>query len=70
MYPEDYELAFIIWADWLMSADWNLPYKKWKKGIDEWLKQLKPVAKKLKIKNFNSLMAASLTERIIVLVRF
>jgi len=35
MYPEGYEFGFIIWADWLMSADWNLPYKKWKTGIDE-----------------------------------
>jgi len=65
MYPEGYEFGFIIWADWLMSADWNLPYEKWKAGIDEWAKQLKPIAKELNIKNFDSLMIASLIERII-----
>ena len=65
MYPEGYEFGFIIWADWLMSADWNLPYKKWKTGIDEWIKELKPIAKKIKIKNFNKLIRASLIERIL-----
>jgi len=62
-YPEGYELAFIIWADWLRSGDWQLPYKEWKKGVFEWLKVMEPVAKKLKIKNFKSLMRANLIER-------
>src|SRR3989338_253951 len=65
MYPEGYEFGFIIWADWLMSADWNLSYKKWKTGVDEWLKQLRPVAEKLKIKNFDNLIIASIIERVI-----
>ena len=47
MYPEGYELGFIIWADWLMSADWNLPYNKWKIGIDEWIKEFKQYCSKL-----------------------
>lgn len=63
LYPEGYELAFIIWADWIMSADWQLPYKEWKKGIFEWLKEMEKISKVLKIKNFKSLMRANLVER-------
>lgn len=63
MYPQGYELGFIIWADWIMSANWRMKYPDWKKGIDEWLSELAPVAKKLKIKNFQSLMRACLVER-------
>jgi len=63
MYPEGYESAFIIWADWIMHADWRMNYAKWKKGIDDWLWELQPIAKELKIKNFHSLMKASLVER-------
>ncbi|MEW6610532.1 MAG: hypothetical protein AB1352_02820 [Patescibacteria group bacterium] len=65
LYPEGYEFAFIIWADWIMSADWRLPYRKWKKGIEEWIKVLEPIAKKLKVKNYSRLIAASLIERIL-----
>lgn len=63
LYPEGYELAFIIWADWMQYADWNLPYREWRKGIFEWWEEMESIAKKLKIKNFKSLMRASLVER-------
>lgn len=63
MYPGGYELAFIIWSDWLMHADWKMNYSTWKKGIDEWLLEFQWVAKKLNIKKFESLMRASLVER-------
>lgn len=65
MYPEGYELAFIIWADWIMSADWRLSYGQWRKGIFEWLKEIEKINKMLKIKNFQSLMRAGLIERIL-----
>ncbi len=65
LYPEGYELAFIIWADWMMSADWQMSYKEWKKGIFGWLKETEKIGKILKIKNFKSLMRASLIERIL-----
>ncbi len=65
MYPEGYELGFIIWADWFMSADWRLPYKKWKKGVDEWIRVLRPAARTLGIKRYDRLIAASLLERIL-----
>ena len=63
MYPEGYELGFIVWADWIMSADWKLPYEEWKKGIDEWKKVLSKIADKLGIKDYDSLFQASLAER-------
>lgn len=63
LYPEGYELAFIIWADWIQYADWSLPYKEWRKGIFEWLKEMDKINKILKFKNFKSLMRASLIER-------
>jgi len=63
MYPEGYELGFIIWADWLMGADWKLDYQEWKKGIQEWIGEIKAINKKLKLKRFNSLIKASLLER-------
>lgn len=65
MHPEGYEFAFIIWADWMMSADWGMSYQNWKKGIDDWVKELEIIAKKLKIKSFHSLIRASLVERAI-----
>lgn len=65
LYPEGYELGFIIWADWLMSADWRLPYREWKKGVDEWIQVLQPIARTLGIKGYNRLIAASLAERIL-----
>jgi len=63
MYPEGYELGFIIWADHLMSANWQKPYQLWHQGIDEWLEALEPVKKALKINRFNQLLKASLLER-------
>jgi hypothetical protein len=63
MYPEGYELSFIIWSDWIMHADCRMSYLEWKKGIDSWVLEFKPIVKKLKVKRFNSLMRASLVER-------
>ena len=63
MYPEGYELAFIIWSDWITNADWRKPYVEWKKGIKEWVSEIERIAGKLKIKNFQSLIRASLVER-------
>ncbi|MFH1822656.1 MAG: hypothetical protein ABH830_03065 [Patescibacteria group bacterium] len=63
MYPEGYECAFIIWADYLIPGNWRLNYQEWKKGVDDWIKDMQPIAKILKIKNFNNLIKASLAER-------
>lgn len=63
MYPQGYELGFIIWADWLMSADWQLDYSVWKQGTDEWMNEIKKIAPQLNLENFSALMRASLVER-------
>lgn len=63
-YPEGYELAFIIWADWLITADWKLKYSEWRRGVFSWIDDLEPVARKLKIKNYEKLIFASIIERI------
>ena len=65
MYPEGYEFAFIIWADWLMSADWQMSYSKWKQGVDEWVEVFRKTASRLGIKKFERLIRASLVERLV-----
>lgn len=63
--PLGYEFAFIIWADYLMASDYFQPYTRWKKGVYDWVGKLAVAAKKLKIKDYQSLIKASLVERII-----
>ncbi len=66
MYPEGYELTFIIWADCMMGEDYHKKYSEWKKGINEWLNEFEKLNKNvLKIKNFSALMRAGLIERIL-----
>lgn len=65
MYPEGYELSFMIWADYLIPADWHMTYRQWSRGVFSWLNDLEPIAKKLKIKNYQKLIRASLIERIL-----
>lgn len=65
LYPQGYELAFIIWADWFMTASWKTKYSEWKKGVDAWYNECIKILKTQKIKNPNNLMKASLAERII-----
>lgn len=64
LYPLGYELAFMVWVDWLIPANWKLSYRKWRKGVFSWLKDLKPIARELKIKDFTPLIKASIIERI------
>jgi hypothetical protein len=63
MYPEGYELAFIIWSDCLMMTDWRMGYEKWKKGIDEWLNAFRARIDGLALTRFEELMRTSLLER-------
>lgn len=66
LYPEGYELAFIIWADYLMSAPWQSGYAKWQQEINNWITKIEQtIAKEMKIKNFRQLIRASIIERII-----
>jgi len=65
IYPEGYELAFMIWADWMMASDWRLNYGKWYQGIFDWIADFEPIAKELEIEKFSSLIKVSLIERIL-----
>lgn len=65
LYPEGYELAFIIWADYLMASDYFQPYAQWKSGVFDWVDKVESTAKKLKIRNYPSLIKASMVERIL-----
>ncbi len=68
MFPETYELAFIVWADCLVSGDWRIPYPEWKKGIEEWLSVLDPVAKQLEIADSERVLRANLAQRCIAAI--
>ncbi|MDA3840528.1 MAG: phosphotransferase [Patescibacteria group bacterium] len=66
MYPEGYELASIVWSDYLMDSEkWNTPFNKWKLGVYEWINDIEHVAKETKIKKYKILIKASLIERIL-----
>lgn len=68
MRPEGYELAVIIWGDWIIEADWHLDYSEWKKGIFEWLDLMRRKYQFFGFRDtdtFDSIMKASLTERIL-----
>ena len=63
MHMEGTDLAFIIWADWMISADWHLHYGEWKAGIGDWVRELRAVARELGLVRYEELMRASLLER-------
>ena len=63
MYPEGYELAFIIWADCLMKSDWRMSYERWKVGIDEWLEVFRARRDDFGFERLDDLLRASLLER-------
>lgn len=65
MYPEGYELAHIVWADYLMSADWKESYKTFRDGVFAWEKIIIHVAEKLGFKQPKNLIRASMIERLL-----
>lgn len=66
MFPEGYELAFIVWSDYLMAVNqWRKSFGEWKKGVDDWVSDMEKIAKLLKLKNCKNLIRASLIERIV-----
>lgn len=62
MYPEGYELAFIVWADCLM-ANWKTSYESWKAGIDTWIKIFRDKQEAVGFVRFDELLRVSLVER-------
>ena len=63
MVPRGYELAFIIWADTIMSLPTRTPYGEWKKAIDEWVDLVKPELKSISLTTGQ--FQAALAERIL-----
>jgi len=65
LYPEGYELAFVIWADYLMAGDYKLNYQEWRKGIFAWVDDFEKVAEKLKIVNYREFIKTCILERVL-----
>jgi len=65
MYPVGYELGFMVWADFLMRADYDKDYDSWKHGLESWIDDLNSTAEKLGIKNHELIIRGSIVERII-----
>ncbi|MBI5037510.1 MAG: hypothetical protein HZC01_02300 [Candidatus Kerfeldbacteria bacterium] len=63
MYPEGYELGFMVWADYLMSGDWRLPYAEWALPVRSWRRRLVRVAIGLGLREPAELIRGSLIER-------
>jgi len=64
MYPQGYEMAFIIWADYLMSDNWQtLASQAWLDGVIDWLKETTKIAKQLGYPKPQQLMQGALLER-------
>ncbi len=65
LYPEGYELGFIVWSDRLMMTDWQQSYLDWKSGIDEWKLAFEKRKNELNIDRFDDVWRASLIERVL-----
>ncbi len=63
MLPQGYEMAFIIWADHFMRADWQMSYDEWREEVFEWIEKFRPVAAELGIDDYDVLIRASIVER-------
>lgn len=65
-FPEGYELAFIIWADFLMDKErWTLDFTEWQKDFYSWMDDIKILARKLNFNNSDDLIRVNLIERIL-----
>ncbi|MBI3114938.1 MAG: hypothetical protein HYZ09_00385 [Candidatus Kerfeldbacteria bacterium] len=62
-YPEGYDFALPIWADWLIGGNWRWPYRQWRKGVFTWIDDFVPVAQRLGVRGFRSLMRGAIAER-------
>lgn len=65
MFPEGYELGFIIWADYLVGAPWKTSDAKWQAGLEEWIKVAARYAKQLNYPEPLKLIRGSVIERLL-----
>lgn len=64
MYPEGYELSFIVWAEHFMNEQmWSLGYSDWQQRLDQWVKDIVPYAIEVGISDAEELMKYSFIER-------
>ncbi len=64
-YPIGYELAFMAWADWIMTDTWRMDATAWQAGMQTWIDSLIPIAKQLEYDRPEELVRASLLERVV-----
>lgn len=64
-YPEGYELAFMAWADWMMTDTWRWDRTVWRDGIESWSGDLVDLAAQLGYARPYELVRASLLERVV-----
>lgn len=65
MYPQGYEYALMIWADALMKIHPTTTYTDLIAQVQEWIAALTPIAKHFGITHFDTLIRASMLERIL-----
>ena len=65
LYPEGYELAFVIWADHLIAGDWKLDYQEWRKGVFVWVDDFEVIAEDLGIVGYQKFIKTCLIERVL-----
>ena len=64
LFPQGYELGLIIWADYIISSNWQESTTQgWLEGIEKWHKEMLPIAKKLKYTQPEKLLWGCLLER-------
>jgi hypothetical protein len=65
LYPEGYELAFVIWADHMMAGDWKLDYREWRKGVFAWVDDFEVIAENLGIVDYREFIKTCIIERVL-----
>lgn len=64
MFPEGYELAFMVWADYLNApGNFGMDFDAWVKGVDAWMDELRSLAEELGVEESETLLQASMLER-------
>lgn len=68
MAPEGYEFGIMIWADQLMTMNAQSNAASILKAIEDWKKDIAPVAEQIGIQNSDALIRATLAERLMGMI--